>query len=80
MKFLPRNHVYRNWKNSFNSAQERDLAPQCLTGKEILETVSKLQYKLGKKVKVGHKKRKKRSKGKVVKEPKGCWKKKSIFF
>ena len=79
-KFLPRNHVYRNQKNVFYGAQEKKLAPQSLTRKEILQIVSKLQYKLRKKIQVGKKKRKRRSKVKVVKEPKGCWKKKSIFF
>ena len=80
MKFLPRNHVYRNWKNAFNGTQEKNLAPQSLTGKEILQIVSKLQYKLGKKIQVDKKKKKKRSKVKVVKETNGCWKNKLIFF
>ena len=79
-KFLTRNYVYRNWKNTFNGAQERNLAPQSLTRKEILEIVSKLQYILGKKIQVCKKKKKRRSKVKVVKELKGCWKKKSIVF
>ena len=35
---------------------------------------------MGKKIQVGKKKMKRRSKVKVMKEPKGCWKKKSIFF
>ena len=60
LKFLPLNHVYRNWKNTFNSAQERNLAPQSLTGKELLEIISKLQYKLRKKIQVGKEKRKRK--------------------
>ena len=71
-KFLPRNNVYINWKIAFNGAQERNLAAQSLTGKEILEIVSKLQYKFGKNIQVGKKKRKRQSKVKVMKEPKGC--------
>ena len=57
------------------------MAPQSLTGTEILETVPKLEFRLGK-VKISDisKKRKRRSNVKVVKAPKSCWKKKSIFF
>ena len=51
-----------------------------MTRKEISEIVYKLQYKLRKKTQVGKKKWKRTSKVKVVKETKGCWQKKSIFF
>ena len=61
MKFFPRNHVYRNYKNAFNSVQERNLTPQCLIRKEILQTVFKLQYKLGKKIQIGKKRKKKKT-------------------
>ena len=41
-KFLHHNYVYKNWKNTLNGAQERNLAPQSLTVKEILEKICKL--------------------------------------
>ena len=67
-------------KNIFHGAQERNLTLQSLSEKEILEIVSKIQYKLGEKIQVDKKNRKRRSNVKVVKEPKGCWKKMSIFL
>ena len=57
------------------------MAPQPLTRTQISTIVSKLQFRLGKVVKIADKKkRNKRNKVKVVKTPKSCWKKKSIFF
>ena len=47
-RFLPRNHVYRTWKKTFNGSQDFEMAPQSLTGGEILEKVSKLEFRLEK--------------------------------
>ena len=80
-RFLSRKHVYINWKKVFNSSREFELAPQPLTETEILEIVSKLEFRLAK-VKISdiNKKGKRRSNVKIVKIPKSCWKKKFMFF
>ncbi|WVZ24161.1 hypothetical protein V8G54_002705 [Vigna mungo] len=65
-RFLKRNHPYRRLKKAFNGDQERDEAPNPLTGLQVLEKVNKIHHVFGK-----------TSKKSYVTTP---WKKKSIFF
>ena len=65
-RFLKRNHPYRRLKKAFNGDQERDEAPNPLTGLQVLEKVNKIHHVFGK-----------TSKKSSVTTP---WKKKSIFF
>ncbi|XP_024172237.1 uncharacterized protein LOC112178311 [Rosa chinensis] len=93
-KYLPSDHVFRKQKGPFNGQQEFGIAPDPLSGKEILERVKGIKPSWGKKllnyekpkVKVQLGKRKARD-GVNVKKKKlvndlltTCWKKKSIFF
>ncbi|KAL0533294.1 hypothetical protein IC582_030107 [Cucumis melo] len=47
-KFLPHHHPYRKQKKVFNGAQELELAPEPLSGKEIFVQTSKYKYSFGK--------------------------------
>ena len=79
-KFLPNTHKLRTWKKAFNGKQEFEEAPEPLNGIQVLEKMSKIVFKLGKpKVRTPTKMKRSR-KAKVVEEPKGCYKKKYVFF
>ncbi|XP_062099684.1 uncharacterized protein LOC133805518 [Humulus lupulus] len=78
--FLPRDHVFQRWEKPFNGSQEFALVPQPLFGRQLVENLNKVQFKLGK-----HKQSMKRKRGhengeEVQIDPKVCWKKKYIFF
>ena len=80
-KFLPTTHKLRTWKKAFNGKHELENAPEPLNGVQILEKMSTIVFKLGKprvQTPVKGKRRSRKTKG--VEEPKGCYKKKSIFF
>ncbi|KAL0539877.1 hypothetical protein IC582_024098 [Cucumis melo] len=47
-KFLPRHHPYRKQKKVLNGAQELELAPEPLSGEEILVQTSKYEHSFGK--------------------------------
>lgn len=79
-KFLPTTHKLRTWKKAFNGKQELENTHQPLTGVQVLEKMSTIVSKLGKpRVHIPIKGKCSR-KIKGVEEPKGCYKKKSIFF
>ena len=81
-RFLPLNHPYRRWKKAFNGEQELGVSSPLLTGIEIEEKLSKLNFKpFGKipKNSGGKKLRKRRRKEAAeTTEPK-CWKKNQFF-
>ncbi|XP_062086136.1 uncharacterized protein LOC133792244 [Humulus lupulus] len=89
-KFFPRRHYFRTWKNEFSGGQEFGLAPVPLSGNQVLNKVSVIQFKVGKPIVCPIKKKKGRGKsvGKdktevrmtSADESKSPWKKKSIFF
>ena len=79
-KFLPGTHKLRTWKKAFNGKQELREAPNPLSGVQILEQQSRLVFKLGKPKSRTPTKVKRKRKSQTVEEPKGCYKKKSIFF
>lgn len=71
--YLPRNHKWRNDKNSFDGKEEKRLPPKKLSGIEILYQVQDLEglqltKEPKKRIKISHDSRK------------DNWNKKSIFF
>ena len=89
-KFLPRIHYFRTWKNAFDGEHEFGLPPEPLTGKEVLNKVCTIQFKVGKPIvrpitkRKGRRRRVGNDKLKVsmtnADESISPWKKKSIFF
>ena len=71
-KFLPRHHPYRKQKKVLNGAQELELAPEPLSGEEILVQTSKYEHSFGK--------RTINEKNIEASSSRTYWKKKSIFF
>lgn len=59
-KFLPCTHVYKNWRKVFKNSLEFEFTPKPLAGIQILARVSKLQFRLGKAIKITNKKRMKK--------------------
>ncbi|WMV54811.1 hypothetical protein MTR67_048196 [Solanum verrucosum] len=72
-RFLPRNHKWRNDKNSFDGTKEHKLPPKMLSGNDILDQVADLDVNIQSK---DPKKKTKISHGNRVDN----WNKKSIFF
>ncbi|XP_004301475.1 PREDICTED: uncharacterized protein LOC101301980 [Fragaria vesca subsp. vesca] len=70
-RWTERHHPYRRHAAAFDNTIEKDVAPEPLTGEEVLARVEGLPHEFGK-----AKKPAKRSPD----QPRPCWKKKSVFF
>ncbi|XP_004293089.1 PREDICTED: uncharacterized protein LOC101311944 [Fragaria vesca subsp. vesca] len=69
-RFLRRNHPYRKQAAAFDNTIENEVAPEPLSGEEVLARVEGLPREFGKTQKPA----------KRGDQPRPCWKKKSVFF
>lgn len=74
-RFLHKNHRFRKDRISFDGTQEKELAPEMLSGTEILEHTQYVECNFGKQINMSNGKRKRNENTEY--QP---WKKKSIFF
>ncbi|XP_040369557.1 uncharacterized protein LOC121051349 [Rosa chinensis] len=79
-RWLPIEHKYRRWRNSFNGLPEHRGRPTVMSGTDCLRALSGLRFQFGK-GKIPAKVRKRSRSSTLQQEPvKGNWRKKSIFF